>query len=310
METKEFIAYLDRSGIEGAGLHESRPILMGFLARSWSLTLVFSRIVDKALIGDLDGKALSQREGLVLRRIAGLHRQFRRAGWRLAPLGLLKKIGEDKVSSIAREQMPVTASMASILREAHQMVAADRLSALAFLRSNAIDLNQKDRDGLTSCAVAAQSGAEKCVFSLCKNLANPHVTDSMGNTPLHWACAMVRSKAASVLLYHGANANAVNDSGVTPLMLALNKSSVDLAQRLLEYGADIGMTDRRGNGALHRAVMTRNALAVRFLVDCGSAIDELNLDGQTPMGVGMKDAELSKIFMDERAGSVWAHSMA
>lgn len=310
METTQFIAYLNKSGIEGSLLGETHPVLVGMLAKSWHLTLIFGRLLDKAFIGDWDGKAVSESEGLVLRQIAALHGQYRLSISRLAPNDLLRRIGEDKVASIMLDQMPVTASMASILREAHQLVSTDSLSALSFLKSNAIDFNQKDRDGLTSCAVAAQSGADKCVFALCKNLANPHITDSMGNTPLHWACAMVQAKAASVLLYHGVNPNAVSDNGVTPLMLVLNKSNIDLAQKLLEYGADIRMKDRRGNGALHRAVLTRNAMSVKFLIDCGAAVDEVNIDGQTPMGIGMRDVEMARIFIAERSKSVLVHSMA
>jgi ankyrin repeat protein len=70
------------------------------------------------------------------------------------------------------------------------------------------------------------------------------------------------------------------------------------------------MKDRRGNSALHRAVMTKNAQSVKFLIDCGASIDEVNTDGQTPMGMAIKDPELTIIFFKERSGAAMVHSLS
>lgn len=280
---------------------QSRPELFEGIAQKWTWTQMCARTLDLAFIGVVDGAPLTEAEALALRQIAALHVEFRASLSRRAPRDVLKALSEERVAAIERDQMPVTASMAAILKEAHALISADDLGALAFMRANAIEVNQKDRDGLTASAVAAQNGADKCLFSLCKNQANPHVGDAMGNSPLHWACAMARPKAMSVLLYHGANPNAVSDNGVTPLMLALTKSNIELAQKLLEYGADLGMRDRRGNTALHRAVLAKSVPVVKFLLDSGASMEEPNQDGATALGLAMRAPELAVMFCEERA---------
>lgn len=302
MNTAQFITYLDAAGVD-TSLATSRPVLFERLAQSWRWTHKCCKTLDLAFIGDLDGRPITNREALSLRQLSALHTTFRASLNRRAPAELLRKISEDRVSALMRDQMPVTASMSTMLKEAQSMIASDNLALLGFLRSNAIDLNQKDRDGLTSCAIAAQSGSDKCLFALCKNGANPHIGDAMGNTPLHWACAMGQPKAVSVLLYHGANPNAVSDNGVTPLMLALSKSNVELAQKLLEYGADLRMIDRKGNTVLHRAVLAKNFATAQFLLESGASMEEPNLDGSTALGLAMRVPEFGVLFLHEQSRS-------
>lgn len=303
MENAQFVAYLDKNGV-GTQLATTRPQLFSQLAKSWRWTCVSSRSLDLAFIGSIEGPALSVEEAANLRQIAGLHAVFRDELVRRAPREILRPISEDRVAEIEREQRPVTASMVKILNEAHELIRNDDLRAIVFLRTNAIDINQKDRDGMTSCAVAAKQGAAKCLFGLCKNIANPHVSDILGNTPLHWACAMEQPKSLSMLLYHGANANSVSHSGVTPLMLALMKSNFEMAQKLLEHGADLRLGDKRGNTALHRAVLAKNLLVSKFLLECGASSEAANMDGATPLGLAMKAPDFAVMFCGEQARSL------
>lgn len=55
--------------------------------------------------------------------------------------------------------------------------------------------------------------------------ADVHLTDSRGNTPLHDAAEVGNTQTARVLLEHGANADAVNNSRLTPLAYALQRCS-------------------------------------------------------------------------------------
>lgn len=300
METAQFSVLLQEAGVDlewAAG----RPQLFEQIAQSWRSTKACARTLDLISIGMVQGAPLSAKEGDSLRKVAALHAQYRESLRKLAPREVLRAIGEARAAELERDQMPVTASMAAILREAQAMIAADNLAVLTFLKSNAIDLNQKDRDGLTPCAVAAQHGADKCLFALCKNLGNPNISDSLGNAPTHWACAMGQPKALSVLLYHGVNPNAASQAGVTPLMLSLSKAHLDMAEKLLQYGADLGMADHRGNTALHRAVQSKSTSIVKFLLSAGAPIDVRNVEGLTPFGLAMRLPELAVMFNEERS---------
>lgn len=57
-------------------------------------------------------------------------------------------------------------------------------------------------------------------------------------TPLHWAAIGGQTEAVRLLLSRGANINALEAMGSTPLMLAIHAKRVDTAYALLEAGAD------------------------------------------------------------------------
>jgi len=59
-----------------------------------------------------------------------------------------------------------------------------------------------------------------------------------GTTALHWAARADDAMTARLLVAAGANANAVNRYGVTPLSLAANNASAELVDVLLKAGAD------------------------------------------------------------------------
>jgi ankyrin repeat protein len=56
-----------------------------------------------------------------------------------------------------------------------------------------------------------------------------------------------------VLLDHESNPNPANRKGETPLIVAVEKGSVELAKLLLAKGADPNMKDRSGASALSLA---------------------------------------------------------
>lgn len=99
----------------------------------------------------------------------------------------------------------------------------------------------------------------------------------VGDTSLHLAAAGLRVKIAKVLLKAGADVNAQNRRGGTPLHYACDprprsggtwspSEQAALIRLLVEHGADIDRSDRGGATALHRAVRARSTAAVRQLL--------------------------------------------
>jgi uncharacterized protein len=70
---------------------------------------------------------------------------------------------------------------------------------------------------------------------------------------IHAAAAARRADIVADLLEHGADPDAVQQAGLTPLMAAARHGDEDMAGRLLGAGADPGRTDDRGRSARDHA---------------------------------------------------------
>jgi hypothetical protein len=300
MNKDELLNVLRTHDVVADRLAESLPDLFDAIAAQWLWTRVCAKTLDGAFIADFSGVPERAQVLTILRQIAHEHAAYRQSLVKTAPKEELRLISEEHAAGLESAQAPLSPSLNAILKEAHSLISKDNLSVLGMLRSNGVSFNQLDRDGLSLLAVAAQSGADKCLFALCKNGANPHLCDSLGNSPLHWACAMNQPKAMSVLLYFGANPNSASYNAVSPLMLTVAKSNVAGAEKLLQSGANLMMKDRRGNTVLHRCVQSKNVEMAKFFVACGSFIDDKNSDGQTPWGLSLRLQEFAGVFNGEK----------
>ena len=122
----------------------------------------------------------------------------------------------------------------------------------------------------------------------------------VGDTPLHLAAAALRVKAASLLLDSGADANAENRRGATPLLYACDprpksggtwdpQKQAEFIDLLIERGAKVQHVDRGGASALHRAVRARSPAAVRQLLRAGARVDaRLAKGGSTPLHLAVQ----------------------
>ena len=84
----------------------------------------------------------------------------------------------------------------------------------------------------------------------------------------------------SALLEQGANVEAVNAIGTTPLMNASREGHVDIVQMLLDHGADIDRVDPFGRSALFLALDEHKNAVVKLLINRGAKLDEI-ADGTT-----------------------------
>ena len=121
-----------------------------------------------------------------------------------------------------------------------------------------VDPNARDWNGatplhLTSAARPFRPNANRyqsaVVAALLEAGADPNALDDEGATALHHLARgrWDNAAAAVLLLEAGADPNARDVAGATPLRVAFTQSSPRVADRLLDYGADLGGT---GNGNL------------------------------------------------------------
>lgn len=121
-----------------------------------------------------------------------------------------------------------------------------------------------------------------------------------GDTALHLAAAGYRVELVRLLLAAGADPNsAKNHRQSGPLHYAADgyvrcpdgepNRQVQTLQCLLEAGAKINAADKNGATPLHRAVRTRSAAAVKYLLARGSDPTLRNRPGSTPFHLAVQD---------------------
>ena len=105
-----------------------------------------------------------------------------------------------------------------------------------------------------------------------------------GTTALHWAAHFDNLAAADLLIKAGANVQAANRYGATPLWLACINGSAPMVERLLGAGADPNTTMAEGDTALMTAARTGNVGVVKALLLRGADVNAReNWKGQTAL---------------------------
>lgn len=121
-----------------------------------------------------------------------------------------------------------------------------------------------------------------------------------GDTALHLAAAGYRVEIIRLLLAAGADPNASeNHRRSGPLHYAADgyltgpdwnaERQVETIQCLIDAGAAINAQDKNGAAPLHRAVRTRCAAAVKYLLERGSDPKLRNKPGSTPFHLAVQN---------------------
>ncbi len=92
-----------------------------------------------------------------------------------------------------------------------------------------------------------------------------------------------RRDAAIELMEKGADVNAAQGDGATPLHWAAYKIDLELVRMLLAQGAKPGAMNRYGSSPLMEAVKAANPELVEMLLEAGAGADSRNLDGETAL---------------------------
>jgi len=129
--------------------------------------------------------------------------------------------------------------------------------------------------------------------SICKqsrsavNARSPDV-NSQQETPLHNAAELGRNECAAILIEYGADVNATDARGLTPLHLT---ASLAIAQQLIERKADINAESLAGATPLHLAAGNGSLDLVKLLLANGAALDKKDKEGRTAMKIAMENGE-------------------
>ncbi|MNZ32976.1 Ankyrin repeats (3 copies) [compost metagenome] len=123
---------------------------------------------------------------------------------------------------------------------------------------------------------AADNGDAARVRSLLEQGANREARDKLGRTPLLLATHRNQVEAARVLIEAGADVNAKDNIDDSPYLYAGARGFNQILRLTLEHGADLKSTNRYGGTALIPAAERGHVDNVRTLIDAGVDVNHLN----------------------------------
>ncbi|NXT52584.1 TANC1 protein, partial [Pluvianellus socialis] len=109
-------------------------------------------------------------------------------------------------------------------------------------------------------------------------------TDALwGETALTAAAGRGKLEVCKLLLEHGAVVTRTNRRGIPPLFCAVRQGHWQIAKLLVEHGSDVNLSDRQGRTPLMVASCEGHLSTVEFLLSEGATISSLDKEGLTAL---------------------------
>lgn len=149
---------------------------------------------------------------------------------------------------------------------------------------------------------AVLTGSLETVELLVKRGANVN-NASIRRSPLHTAAQKGDEKIAIFLLANGANINAIDNEGVTPLNEAISYKHGGLAKIFIEKKADVNAARRDGATPLHAAAQLNLPDIAVLLIAQHAVIDPRSETGITPLmlAAGNKNHDTAQLLIEKGA---------
>ncbi|MGZ8982508.1 MAG: ankyrin repeat domain-containing protein [Methylotenera sp.] len=150
-----------------------------------------------------------------------------------------------------------------------------------FVRSD-FNIHTEDAQGTPAILIAMKKGYTVIGNILLNAGADVNARDRIGLTPLLLACGKSSQgykEIAEMLIKKGANINVRDRLGYTPLLLSLSGGVAGIAELLIERGADVYALTRNGENALslaEKAGNTKIAELLRTSMKTSSPVNLIN----------------------------------
>ena len=181
--------------------------------------------------------------------------------------------------------------------------------AIKLLISKGANVNVKDESGYTPLVFAVWENDKDMVELLIDKGADINIEDNDGYTPLYWAAMegnkelveLLTAKGATPisaihlaaragdlakvksLIEAGADINARDKGGGTPLFSAVFADHDDVARFLIAQGADVNAKDKNDMTPLHDACRRGRKDGVELLISKGADVNAKDSEGSTPL---------------------------
>jgi len=166
-----------------------------------------------------------------------------------------------------------------------------------------VDINVKSTSGATPLHEAVRNGRIEVINLLIQHGADVNAVDAKGNSPLHVGMpSHVHRDVVTILMQHGANPNLRDEHGDTPLHVAviLNRSA-EAVQALLNGGSDVHIRNIQGKTPLYIAVQERRNSLIPIFISYGAEVFAADNSGTTPFDLasGSNDNTFAMLITEE-----------
>ncbi|XP_059023224.1 protein TANC1 isoform X5 [Mustela lutreola] len=145
----------------------------------------------------------------------------------------------------------------------------------------ALRKSQALQQALTAAASMGHSSVVQCLLGLEKeHEIDVNGTDALwGETALTAAAGRGKLEVCELLLEHGAAVSRTNRRGVPPLFCAARQGHWQIVRLLLDRGCDVSLSDKQGRTPLMVAACEGHLSTVEFLLSKGAALSSLDKEG-------------------------------
>lgn len=179
-------------------------------------------------------------------------------------------------------------------------VLAGHADVAELLISSGSRVDTLDKGGQSLVHLAAARGNTSILKILLAHHVSVSTLDNNGRTPLEAAVLHGQAAALSLLLAHRADARAVRlEDGRGPLHEACMKGFANLVEPLVNAGADPALPDQSGQTPLDLALAYKNLKAVRVLLQLAPRYKELEVtaDGAMETAVLRGETEIARMLI-------------
>ena len=133
--------------------------------------------------------------------------------------------------------------------------------------------------------------------------AEVNAKDNIGETPLHEAASVNAADVAKVLINEAADINAKDKNGKTPLHEAASVNAADVAKVLINEAADVNAKDNDGLTPLHSAAYLNAVNVAKVLLEKGAEVNAKDNDGLTPLHEAASEnaVNVAKVLLEKGA---------
>jgi ankyrin repeat protein len=155
-----------------------------------------------------------------------------------------------------------------------------------------------------SLAGLIQAGQRDAALKMIASGADVNAAQGDGTTPLHWAVYKIDPEVTRALLARGAKPNVINKYGSSPLSEAVKVADARLVGMLLDAGSDANVPNQEGQTALMLAARAGSLDVANLLVSHGADVNaKEKWRGQTALmwAADARSAALTRFLIGRKA---------